>query len=163
MARLKASRPFMPGYGILGPDEGTGLLPWSWVVGRLDESEHYWVATVSADGAPHVSPVWGTWHGGAVWFSCSTESRKARDLHGNARCVVTSENALEPVVVEGEAERRTGPSDAKVFAERMNRKYETEYPAEFFAQNALFRVEPTRVIGLVTSDFSGSPTRWVPE
>src|SRR5690606_27626478 len=29
-----AERPYMPGYGIVGPDEGSGLLPWSWAVER---------------------------------------------------------------------------------------------------------------------------------
>src|SRR5215211_6119397 len=26
----QARRPYMPGYGIAGPNEGRGLLPWSW-------------------------------------------------------------------------------------------------------------------------------------
>ena len=30
-----ATRPYMPGYGILPATEGTGLLPWSWAVERL--------------------------------------------------------------------------------------------------------------------------------
>jgi hypothetical protein len=34
----RASRPYMPGYGIQGPDEGSGLLPWSWAEQRLTES-----------------------------------------------------------------------------------------------------------------------------
>ena len=35
MGEPHASRPYMPGYGLLGPDEGTGLLPWSWAEERL--------------------------------------------------------------------------------------------------------------------------------
>ncbi|TME13797.1 MAG: pyridoxamine 5'-phosphate oxidase, partial [Chloroflexi bacterium] len=49
-----ASRPHMPGYGILGAGEGTGLLPWSWAQERLEQSHDYWVATSGADGRPHV-------------------------------------------------------------------------------------------------------------
>ena len=40
----KASRPFMPGYGISEGEEG--LLPWSWAVERLEKSHNYWVMTV---------------------------------------------------------------------------------------------------------------------
>ncbi len=40
-----ASRPFMPGYGILPADAGSGLLPWAWAVERLERSHNYWVAT----------------------------------------------------------------------------------------------------------------------
>ena len=46
----------MPGYGIVGPDEGRGLLPWSWAEERLIASHDYWVATVWPDGRPHVMP-----------------------------------------------------------------------------------------------------------
>ena len=31
----RVSRPYMPGYGIAGPDEGSGLLHWSWAAERL--------------------------------------------------------------------------------------------------------------------------------
>jgi hypothetical protein len=44
--RPVASRPHMPGYGLLGPDQGSGLLPWSWAEERLSASHDYWVATV---------------------------------------------------------------------------------------------------------------------
>jgi hypothetical protein len=44
----KASRPYMPGYGIL--DANDGLLPWEWAVERLTNSRNYWIATTSADG-----------------------------------------------------------------------------------------------------------------
>jgi hypothetical protein len=33
----------MPGYGIAGADEGSGLLDWSWAAQRLTEARNYWV------------------------------------------------------------------------------------------------------------------------
>src|SRR3954469_12896819 len=94
-----ASRPHRPDYGILPAGEGTGLLPWSWAVERLTASHDYWVATVWPDGRPHVTRVWGLWMDDAVWFSCGANSRKARNIAGNPRCTVTTDNALEPVIV----------------------------------------------------------------
>jgi general stress protein 26 len=158
----EASRPFMPGYGLVGPEEGTGLLPWSWAVERLTASHDYWVATVWPDGRPHVTPVWGIWHDGCVWFSCSPRSRKARNLEADDRCVVTTDNPLEPVVVEGRAERRRDRADAELFTEQTNRKYGSDNPADFVAANALFRVRPAWVVALTEEDFTGSPTRWRP-
>lgn len=35
MLAPRASRPHMPDYGIKGPDERRGLLPWSWAEERL--------------------------------------------------------------------------------------------------------------------------------
>ena len=56
MTDPKVTRPFMPGYGIAGPTDGTGLLPWSWATERLTWSHDYWVATVRPDGTPALSP-----------------------------------------------------------------------------------------------------------
>jgi len=39
----------MPGYGTLEPEEGTGLLPWSWAVERLTSSRNYWLATTTEE------------------------------------------------------------------------------------------------------------------
>jgi PPOX class probable F420-dependent enzyme len=152
----------MPGYGVVGPADGSGLLPWSWAEERLARSKYYWVATAWPDGRPHLTPVWGTWHDGAVWFSCSAGSRKARNLDADARCVVTTDDPVRPVVVEGTAERRTARADAAVFAAQESSKYETDITVDFVLDNALYRVTPSRVFGLDEDDFTGSPTRWLP-
>ena len=49
----------MPGYGILGPTQDSGLLPWSWAEQRLLAARNYWVASCWPDGRPHVMPVVG--------------------------------------------------------------------------------------------------------
>src|SRR5256714_9494145 len=158
----QASRPFMPGYGIQPASEGTGLLPWSWAEERLVRAHDYWLATVWPDGRPHVMPVWGVWAGGALWFSCGGRSRKTRNIAANPRCVATTDNALEPVVVEGDAEVVTDLDRVAQFAAGENAKYGTDYPVSFFdpAVNATFRLEPVWAFGLAEGDFSGSPTRW---
>src|SRR4051794_24801929 len=94
-----ASRPHMKDYGVRPADEGTGLLPWSWAVERLNASHDYWVATVWPDGRPHVTPVWGGWMDDAVWFSCAPGSRKTKNLEHDPRCTVTTSDPQEPVVL----------------------------------------------------------------
>ncbi len=42
-----ASRPFMPGYGIVDANSGGGLLPWEWAVEHLTKSRNYWIATTT--------------------------------------------------------------------------------------------------------------------
>jgi PPOX class probable F420-dependent enzyme len=150
----------MPGYGTVGADEGTGLLPWSWATERLTASHDYWVATVWPDGRPHVTPVWGVWLDDAVWFSSSGGSRKARNLARDPRAVVTTDNAQEPVIVEGEVERVTDEEAVRTFTASVNAKYETDIAVEFFLENVCFRLRPARAIGLTEDDFTGSPTRW---
>lgn len=157
-----AGRPHMPGYGIAGPEAGTGLLPWSWAVERLTGSHDYWLATVGPEGHPHVMPVWGVWHDGGVWFSSGLRSRKARNLAAQPACTLTTDDAQQPVVVEGTAERVTDPDRLRAFAAAVDAKYDTDYGVEFYdpAVNGVWRVAPAWAFGLVQDDFSGSPTRW---
>ena len=42
----------MPGYGVSGPEHGTGLLHWSWAAERLTAARNYWVATRLAGRPP---------------------------------------------------------------------------------------------------------------
>jgi PPOX class probable F420-dependent enzyme len=159
----RPSRPYMPGYGIVGTDTGRGLLPWSWAKERLIASYHYWVATVWPDGRPHVMPVWGIWHDESVWFSSSAQSRKARNLRADPRCVVTTDNAIEPVVVEGVAEVVRELGAIQELVSRVNAKYSSELTVEFLNPevNATFRVRPRWVFSLNDKEFIESPTRWV--
>ena len=157
-----ASRPYMPGYGIVGPTEGSGLLPWSWAEERLVSSRNYWVATVWPDGRPHAMPVWGVWDVGEFWFSSSRRARKVLNLLANPRCVVTSEDSNNPVVVEGIAEVVSDTEQLSRVLALVNKKYQTTYTMELMdpAVNATVRVRPRWAFGLREGDFTGSPTRW---
>jgi general stress protein 26 len=152
----------MPGYGILPHDEGTGLLPWTWAAERLLHSHDYWLATISRDGRPHVMPVWAVWRHDALWASSALGSRKARNLADDGRCTITTDDALEPVVVEGHAEIVQDAALIGDFLAGMNGKYGTSYEPSFLdpGVNATFRITPEVVFGLTEEDFAGSPTRW---
>ena len=114
------------------------------------------------DGAPHVMPVWGVWLDGRLWFSSSLRSRKARNLAAASRCTLTTDDAADPVVVEGIAERVTDRAAIEPFRAAVNAKYDAVLTAEFLepAVNASFAVRPVRAFGLTHDDFAGSPTRW---
>jgi nitroimidazol reductase NimA-like FMN-containing flavoprotein (pyridoxamine 5'-phosphate oxidase superfamily) len=152
----------MPGYGLRPADEGTGLLPWRWAEERLISSRNYWLTTVWPDGRPHVMPVWGMWHEDSFWFSSSKPSRKARNLSADPRCMVATEDAANPVVIEGIAQKLTDPDDLARMLALENAKYSTSYGIEMLdpSENSSFRVRPLWVFGVLADDFTGSPTRW---
>jgi PPOX class probable F420-dependent enzyme len=158
----KAERPYMPGYGIQGPHEGSGLLPWSWAVERLRAARNFWVCTVRPDGRPHAMPVWGAWSGEALLFSSAVPSRKMVNLRGNPQVVVTTEETENPVVIEGRAEIVTEQRELQRFIDLVNSKYATRYRVDFLDPevNATVAVRPQSVFGLRQGDFTGSPTRW---
>ena len=150
----------MPGYGLLAADEGKGLLPWAWAEERLTANRNYWLATVRPDGRPHVQAVWGVWVDGALWFSTGAESRKARNLAANPACVVTTQDADEPVVVDGEAVV-VDPDEALAIA---GGAYHGKYAPHRLdpVLGPIFRVRPTVAFGLIEdeSQFAGTATRW---
>ncbi len=111
-----ASRPrFAPGYGI--PENADGLLPWSWVVQRLETTRNYWIGSTKPDGAPHAMPVWALWVGDAVIFSTSPASRKGRNLARDPRVIVGIEHDDDVIVLEGVVEGITlDPGIADLYA-----------------------------------------------
>jgi nitroimidazol reductase NimA-like FMN-containing flavoprotein (pyridoxamine 5'-phosphate oxidase superfamily) len=155
----KASRPHMPGYGIADATSGKGLLPWSWAVERLTKARNYWVATTRPDGNPHAMPVWGVWIDDAFYFSTGTQSRKARNLAENPRCVIGCEIGPDQVIVEGVAELQDDAELRRKFAEAYQAKY--DWDTEGFSE-PFYAVRPAVVFGFTTTpgDFTASATRW---
>ena len=162
MSEPIAARPYMPGYGTLPATEGSGLLPWSWAEERLIRSHDFWLATVAPQGAPHLMPVWAVWDDGRLWFSSANESRKARNLGAEPRCTLSTDNPLEPVVVQGRAERITDRATLVRMLAAENAKYGTDYGTDMIdpALNSVFSLRPEWVFALDSSDFTGSPTRF---
>jgi nitroimidazol reductase NimA-like FMN-containing flavoprotein (pyridoxamine 5'-phosphate oxidase superfamily) len=153
----KADRPFMPGYGISEASEG--ILPWSWAEERLSNSRNYYLATTRRDGRPLVMAVWGVWFGGRFFFHTGGNSQKARNLQANADCVVTTEGASEPVILEGRAKLATG----KAVLQRFSRVYKEKYDWEPDpAIGDAWVVQPAKVLAFIeaASDFGTAATRW---
>lgn len=162
MTQPHADRPQMPGYGIGDATMGTGLLPWAWAKERLMTSRNYWLATTWSDGRPQVTALWAVWHDDSLWLSCGGQSRKAKNLRHDPRCVITTEDATDPVVLEGSAEFVTDEASLAVFLVLVNHKYEMSFDLDFVdpERNATIRIRPNRVFGMLQEDFGGSPTRW---
>jgi hypothetical protein len=137
----------MSAYGV--PDDSGGMLPWSWAEERLAAAHNYWIAT----SGPHASPVWALWRDGAVVFSCSPRSRKARELARDPRVVVHLESGDEVVIVEGEAERT-------VADEALIDDYERKYAYRADPAEGWYRVLPRRVLAWTEQGYPADATRF---
>ena len=122
-----ADRPFAPGYGIVGAQAGMGLLPWSWVVRKMNRCRTFWLATIHAGQArPHVMPVWGVWVDDAFFFSTGHKSRKGQNLAANAACTVMNDDGKEAVIVEGEAKQVEDAETIETVAAVYKKKYKMD-------------------------------------
>ena len=156
MGSPRTSRPKFRGLPIKPADEGAGLVPWEWAAGQLERSRNYWIATVRADGSPHVMPVWGVWLDGAFYFDTHPESQKVRNLRRQSRAVVHLENGSEVVILEGTIDVEEDDIEEGELFERIATAYEAKYRTRPFGA---FAFRP--LIGYAwRDDFTGSATRF---
>ncbi len=154
----KASRPYMPGYGLPAAPKGKGLLSWKWAQERLERSHNYWMATTKPNGGPHVMPVWGIWVNSVFYFSTGRESRKAKNLTANPKCVVCTDRSNEAVILEGVAEEVTDAARLKKLAVPYHKKYK---PWKLDpGLGPVYAVVPRALFGLREKDAMKSATRW---
>lgn len=143
-----------PTYGF--PDEGK--LPWSYVEERLKAVRNYWLATTRPDGRPHVTPVWGVWVDGAIYFDGPPTSHWSRNLHANPAIAMHLESGEEVVIVEGIAEDLTTDADTGArIVEAWAEKYGSLMPDP--AGDGILRLRPRVARGWSTSALADG-TRW---
>lgn len=107
---------------------GTPLINWSTVRGRLDngldqapgaggpDRHTCWLATIDADGSPHVTGIGAIWSDDAFWFETGRTSRKGRNIERDPRCTLSVATSDFDLVVEGRAELVTDPDTVAVLA-----------------------------------------------
>ena len=119
-----------------------------------------------ADGRPHVTPLIGLYHDGAMHFVTGSEEQKARNLeHARKVALTTGANSWAKgldVVVEGEAVRVTDTGRLQEIADAIEAKYGDAWHFDvagdaFGGQGEspglVFRIEPAKVLA-----FAKEPT-----
>jgi PPOX class probable F420-dependent enzyme len=164
-----------------------GLSPVDWfaVTSRLQEGltqvpgtggpdrHTCWLATINADGSPHVTGIGALWVDDAFWFETGERTRKARNLARDPRCTLSVAMREFDLVIEGEAHRVTDPGIVASLAERWAaegwpcRVDETgrALTAEFSAPSAgpppwfVYDITPRSATALAIPE-PGGATRW---
>ncbi len=156
------SRPNIP-YGLLGPGEGMGLLPWRRVSEKMQSAHIYWVATTCPDGRPHATPVWGVWLDETFYFSNGRDTRTGHNLAANPAIAVHLESGEDAVILEGVAQEVTEPS----LIARVNGIYRPKYQWDEPVR-PLYALRPRVAFAWLcrgggpasANDYTGSATRW---
>ncbi len=114
------------------------------------------LATVRADGRPHVAPVWFDLDGETLIFMTGDTSVKARNMQRDARvclCVDDEQPPFSYVQVEGTVTLSDNLAELHHWATRIGGKYMGADKAAAYGQrNAvpgelLVRIVPTHIIG----------------
>ena len=154
--------------------EDVAPIPWDEARNRLADERFYWLATVHADGRPHVRPVLAVWVDGALYSSTNPMVRKGRDLANDPRCSVMVRTNDMDVVLEGTATLITDEGTLARVADAYRSKYgwpvevrDGAFEAPYGAPTAgpppylVYEITPVQVFGFGTSDALGPrTTRW---
>jgi PPOX class probable F420-dependent enzyme len=133
----------------------------------------YWLATINADGSPHVNGVGALWADSCFWFQTGPGTRKARNLARDPRCTLSVATHDFDLTVDGEATLVTDPATVADMAARWAaggwpaRVDDTgqALTAEYSAPSAgpppwhVYRLTPRTATALGTVD-PGGATRW---
>ena len=151
--------------------DGASATSWDEGRDRLEKAEVYWLSTVRPDGRPHVTPMIAVWLKGSLYFCTGADERKAKNLEGNRRCVVTtgsdSLGAGLDVVLEGEAVRVGDEERLQRIADAYLAKYGRDWVFDVqdagFVHNdggraLVFEVSPSIVFGFAKGTYG--QTRW---
>jgi PPOX class probable F420-dependent enzyme len=113
------------------------------------------LATVRADGRPHVAPVWYVLDGDTFVFTTGRDTVKGRNMRRDPRITLCIEDEDPPfhfVIVEGKAELNAEDPDLLHWATRIGGRYMgAERADEFGQRNAvptelLVRITPQKIL-----------------
>jgi PPOX class probable F420-dependent enzyme len=114
------------------------------------------LATVRADGRPHVAPVWFDLDGAQLVFTTWHTTVKAANLRRDPRVSLCVDDDAPPfafVIVEGVATLSENLDELRAWATRIAGRYMGQEQAEAFGRRngvpgeILVRVQPIRIIG----------------
>jgi PPOX class probable F420-dependent enzyme len=132
-----------------------------------------WLATINADGTPHLTGIGALWTSGTFWFETGATTRKGRNLARDPRCSLSVATDEFDLVVEGTADLVEDPTVVAGMADRWAAEgwpvrvdeTGTALTAEFSAPSAgpppwhVYRLEVRRATALLTVE-PGGATRW---
>lgn len=113
------------------------------------------IATVRADGRPHVAPVWFVLDGGDLIFTTGRTTVKGRTLARDPRISICVDDERPPfayVIIEGMATLSEDPAELLRWATALGGRYMGADQAEAFGRRngvpgeLLVRVTPTKII-----------------
>ncbi len=152
------SRPQVPtSYGI--SREPVGDASWEAVAEKIAASRNYWIASTRPDGRPHAMPVWGVWLEGALMFSTSRASSKARNIAINLALSVHLESGDDVVVIEGVAVEARDSALLARYVDAHDAKYAFR-PSTSPGGPVTYALRPSVAFTWLEADYPGSATRW---
>lgn len=131
-------------------------LTYDGLVARFAEAECSWMSSVRPSGKVHSAPVWHVWLDDCIYVVTQETAVKVGNIASNPSVVMTHQDPIEPVIIEGTAVLVEGMMEA--LRPYFQQKYEWDIVTDE-AYQAIIQITPTKVIAWQQSG-QGS-FRWV--
>lgn len=118
---------------------------WRSIEARLSREPTIWLATVRADGRPHMAPLWYIWLDGQIYIATGAGSQKYVNLRGNQSVALALPDASNVIIVEGEAHAADRKAVERL-GEHFYHKYEWDFRYDEDEEWRLVEVTPLKIL-----------------
>lgn len=118
---------------------------WRAIEARLSRETTIWLATVRADGRPHLVPLWYVWLDGKVYVCTGSGTQKFANMYSNQNVSLSLPDTAAVIVVEGEA-HTAPPGDIDALADHFYHKYEWDFRYDDSADWRLIVITPFKIM-----------------
>lgn len=118
-------------------------LTYKTLTARFSEAECSWMSSVRPSGKVHSAPVWHVWHDGCVYVVTQETAVKVRNIAHNPSVVITHQDPIEPIIIEGTAVLVVGMTEE--LRPYFQQKYEWDIATDD-AYQAIVQITPTKII-----------------
>jgi PPOX class probable F420-dependent enzyme len=112
------------------------------------------IATVRADGRPHIAPIWFDLDGNSIVFTTGKDTVKAKNMRRDQRVTFCVDDDVPPfsfAIIDGIAELIDDPEHILAWATRLGGRYMGQDRAEEYGKRngvpgeLIVRITPTKV------------------
>lgn len=118
---------------------------WRALEARLSREPTIWLATVRADGRPHLIPLWYVWLSGKLYICTGAGTQKYVNMFRNQNVALALPDAVSVIMIEGEA-HTADRSLVDTLADHFFHKYEWDFRYDESADWRLIEITPFKIL-----------------
>ena len=113
---------------------------------RLEADKNIWLATVRADGRPHLIPIWYVWLDDIIWIATGRGTQKHFNIQHNPKVAISLEDGVKPVIIEGTAADADTPENREMLAPHFKHKYDWDFRTDSDEDWMLITITPAKLL-----------------
>lgn len=118
---------------------------WRALEARLGRETTIWLATVRANGRPHLVPVWYVWLDNKIYLATGSDTQKFYNMYNNQSVALALPDPNQVIIIEGEAHVANRQTVNKV-ADYFFHKFEWDFRYDDTTEWRLIEITPYKIL-----------------